>query len=227
MSAAATNPIRVLLVDDHSLFRAGLRLIIERLPGMELVGDAGNRTEALAKAGLENPDIILLDIDLGGENGLDLIPELLEAAVNARIIMITGSRDPEAYRQAVLRGAMGVVPKEKAAEVLIKAIERVKAGEAWLDPVTVASLLSEITARNKPKAVSPEEAKIATLTKREREVVSLVGEGIKSREIADRLFISETTVRHHLTSIFDKLGVADRVELMLYAYRHELANPPQ
>ena len=216
-----------MLVDDHSLFRAGLRLIIERLPGMELVGEAGNRTEALAKAGSDNPDIILLDIDLGGENGLDLIPELLEAAVNARIIMITGSRDPEAYRQAVLRGAMGVVPKEKAAEVLIRAIERVKAGEAWLDPVTVAGLLSEITARNKPKAVNPEAAKIATLTRREREVVSLVGEGIKSREIADRLFISETTVRHHLTSIFDKLGVADRVELMLYAYRHELANPPQ
>jgi DNA-binding NarL/FixJ family response regulator len=227
MSTAATNPIRVLLVDDHHLFRAGLRLIIERLPGMELVGEAGDRSEALEKAASDNPDIILLDIDLGGESGLDLIGDLLASAANARIIIITGSRDPEIYREAVLRGAMGVVPKEKAAEVLIKAIERVKAGEAWLDPVTVAGLLTEISAKKKPKAVNPEAAKIATLTKREREVISLVGEGIKSREIADRLFISETTVRHHLTSIFDKLGVGDRVELMLYAYRHELANPPQ
>jgi DNA-binding NarL/FixJ family response regulator len=122
---------------------------------------------------------------------------------------------------------MGIVKKEKAAEVLISAIERVHAGEAWLDPSLMAGVLTEMTRSSRGKKTDPEADKIAALTNREREVIALVGEGIKSKEIAGRLFISETTVRHHLTSIFDKLGVADRVELLIYAYRHGLASPPR
>ncbi|HSE37677.1 MAG TPA: response regulator transcription factor [Blastocatellia bacterium] len=227
MATPATKPIRVILIDDHAVVRAGLRMIIQNRAGMTVVGEAGNRDEALALAASQYPDIFLLDLDLGGDNGIALIPDLLAAASEARIIILTGLRDPETIRKAVLLGAVGIVRKEKAAEVLISAIERVHAGEAWLDPVLMADVLSDMTRLSKGRKPDPEADKIATLTNREREVIALIGEGIKSKEIAGRLFISETTVRHHLTSIFDKLGVADRIELLIYAYRHGLASPPR
>ena len=227
MVTPATKPIRILLVDDHAVVRAGLRLIVQSREGMTIVGEAGNRDDALSLADSEHPDIILLDLDLGGDSGMTLIADLIAAAGEARIIILTGLRDPEAHRQAVLLGAMGIVKKEKAAEVLITAIERVHQGEAWLDPSLMAGVLTEVTRSSRGRKTDPEADKIAALTNREREVIALVGEGIKSKEIAGRLFISETTVRHHLTSIFDKLGVADRVELLIYAYRHGLASPPR
>jgi len=227
MVTPATKPIRILLVDDHAVVRAGLRLIVQSREGMTIVGEAGNRDDALSLADSEHPDIILLDLDLGGDSGMTLIADLIAAAGEARIIILTGLRDPEAHRQAVLLGAMGIVKKEKAAEVLITAIERVHQGEAWLDPSLMAGVLTEVTRSSRGRKTDPEADKIAALTNREREVITLVGEGIKSKEIAGRLFISETTVRHHLTSIFDKLGVADRVELLIYAYRHGLASPPR
>ena len=223
MATPASKLIRVLLVDDHAVVRAGLRMIIQSRADMTIVGEAGNRDDALALARSEHPNIILLDLDLGGDSGVALIADL---ATEARIIILTGLRDPQAHRKAVLLGAMGIVRKEKAAEVLISAIERVHAGEAWLDPSLMAEVLSDMTRSKKARKADPEADKIAKLTNRERQVIALVGEGIKSKEIAGRLFISETTVRHHLTSIFDKLGVGDRVELLIYAYRHGLASPP-
>src|SRR5262249_43451616 len=227
MVTPAEKPIRILLVDDHAVVRAGLRLIIQSRPGMTIVGEAGNRDNALKVAASESPDIILLDLDLGGDSGMALIADLKAAAAESRIIILTGMRDTETHRQAVLAGAMGIVKKEKAAEVLISAIERGWAGDAWLDPSLVAGVLNEMTGSSKARKDDPEREKIHTLTNREREVIALVGEGIKNKEIASRLFISETTVRHHLTSIFDKLAVADRVELLIYAYRHGLASPPR
>ena len=226
MVSPATNTIRILLVDDHLVVRAGLKLIIQSQPGMTIAGEAGNSDEALALAASVQPDIILLDLDLGGESGTNLISQLIAAASSARIIALTGIRDREIHRQAVLLGAMGVVPKEKAADALVSAIERVHAGEAWLDPSLVAGVLSEVS-RPRPAKADPHTGRIASLTNREREVITLIGEGLKNKEIAGRLFISETTVRHHLTSIFDKLEVADRVELLIYAFRHRLASPPR
>ena len=227
MATPATKPIRVVLIDDHAVVRAGLRMIIQSQAGMQIVGEAGNRDDALALAASEHPDIILLDLDLGGDSGIALIADLMAAASEARIIILTGMRDSAVHRKAVMLGAMGIVLKEKAAEVLISAIERVNAGEAWLDPSLMAGVLSDMTRSNKPRKPDRVAEQVASLTNREREVVTLVGEGIKTKEIAGRLFISETTVRHHLTSIFDKLGVADRVELLIYAYRNGLASPPR
>jgi DNA-binding NarL/FixJ family response regulator len=227
MPVSGSPPIRILLIDDHTLVRAGLRMLIESRPGLQVVGEAVNRHDVLALAACEQPDLILLDLDLGGSSGLDFLPELLSVATAARVLILTGVYDLELHRRAVRLGAMGVVVKEKAAEILFQAIEKVHAGEVWLERAMVASVLGEMTRRGEPAHTDPEAAKIAALTAREREVIVLVGEGLKNRQIAQRLFISETTVRHHLTSIFGKLGVADRLELVIYAYRHSLAKIPR
>lgn len=226
MSAKEKRSIKVLLVDDHAVVRTALRMLIQSQPGLTMVGEAGNREEALRLSAGELPDIILLDLELDGESGLDFLPELLSNSPESRIIILTGVRDMEVLHRAVSLGAMGVVGKDNAVDVLIGAIERVHAGEAWLDPSLTARVLSGMSRAGKPRQADPEAAKIATLTGREREVLVLVGEGLKNKEIAGRLFISEWTVRHHLTSIFDKLQVSDRVELILYAYKHNLAKPP-
>jgi two-component system, NarL family, nitrate/nitrite response regulator NarL len=220
------GPIRILLIDDHVIFRAGLRMLIENHKGMVVVGEAGTRIDALAIAAREKPQVILLDLDMGNESGLDFLRELLDAAAGARVVMLTGVRDPEAHRRAVLLGAMGLVLKDKAAEVLIKAIEKVHAGEVWLDRSLTASVLSEMSQASELRRADPDAKRLSSLTHREREIVELVCEGLKNRQIADRLFISEATVRNHLTSILSKLELSDRFELALYAYRHHLAKPP-
>jgi DNA-binding NarL/FixJ family response regulator len=219
--------IRVLLVDDHAVVRAGLRMLIESQPGLSVVGEAAKRADALAIAAREHPNIILLDLDLGGDSGLDLLPDLLTTATQSRVILLTGMRDPQAHHRAVLLGAMGVVLKEQAAEVVVKAIEKVHAGEVWLDRSMTARVLAEMSRTRTAKETDPEAIKIASLTEREREVIPLIGEGLKNKQIGDRLCISEATVRHHLTSIFSKLGVSDRLELVIYVYRYGLAKPPR
>jgi len=220
------EPIRILLVDDHVIVRAGLRMLIENHKGMVVVGEAGTRIDALAIAAREQPQVILLDLDMGNESGLDFLRELLDAAAEARVVMLTGVRDPEAHRRAVHLGAMGLVLKDKAAEILIKAIEKVHAGEVWLDRSLTASVLSEMSQAVQTRKADPEAEKIGSLTSREREIVGLVCEGLKNKQIADRLFISEATVRNHITSILSKLELSDRFELALYAYRQHLAKPP-
>jgi DNA-binding NarL/FixJ family response regulator len=190
---------------------------------MKVTGVAGNRDEALDAAARTQPDVIILDIVLGDEDGLSFLPELREAARNARVLVLTGLRSSESQRQAMRAGALGVVLKEHAAEVLIKAIEKVHSGEVWLDRLTTGRVLQEISEEKRP---DPDRERIESLTERERQVVGLVGEGLKNKQIAARLFISETTVTHHLSSVFSKLEVSDRLELVVYAFRHGLAKLP-
>jgi two-component system, NarL family, nitrate/nitrite response regulator NarL len=226
MTSSATIPgaIRILIVDDHAVVRAGLRMLIDQNPEMKVVGVAGNRAEALALAASEQPNMIILDILLGDEDGLMILPELREVAKNARVLVLTGLRGSESQRRAMMAGAMGVVLKEHAAEVLIKAINKVHQGEVWLDRSLLGGVLDEMT---KGPAIDPEQNRIANLTERELEVITLIAEGLKNRQIGQRLFISETTVTHHLSSIFSKLGVSDRLELIIYALRHRLARLPR
>jgi len=221
------RPIRILMIDDHAVLRTGLRMIIENHAGMIVVGEAENRSESLAAIANEAPDIILLDLDLGDENGLDLLPELIATVPDARIILLTGLRDPQVQRRAILLGAMGLVSKQKAADTLIQAIKKVYAGEVWLDRAMIASILNDRINTSVAADQNVEALRIAKLTDREREVIMLIGEGIKNRQIAARLYISEATVRHHLTSVFAKLGVNDRFELVIYAFQHGLAKLPQ
>ncbi len=219
--------IRILLVDDHTIVRSGLRMLIGSEPGLEVVGEADGRASALDSSARLQPDIILLDLDLGGESSLDFLPDLLANVPQARVILLTGTRNPDEHVRAVRLGAMGVVLKEQAAEVLIRAIQKVHAGEAWLDPTLTARLLTGMAPGRGARQVDPEAIKIAALTDREREVIALICEGLQNKTIGQRLFISETTVRHHLTSIFSKLGLENRLELVIYAYRHGLAQPPR
>ncbi len=225
MKSSPSNEIRILIVDDHQLVQTGLRMLIESQPEMTVVGKAHTGAEALTLAADMKPDLILLDIDLGGENGLDLLPELRRIAADARVLILTGLTDENSHRQAVRLGAAGLVLKQNAAEVLLKAIRKVYEGEIWLDRSVMSNLLHEI---NRPdQNIDPDTAKMASLTAREREVISLIAEGQKNKQIAERLFISETTVTHHLSSIFSKLGVSDRLELVIYAFSHSLAKMPK
>jgi two-component system nitrate/nitrite response regulator NarL len=225
MATSLSQAIRVVIVDDHAVVRTGLRMLMESRPEIMVVGEAGNGAEALAVIARTQPDLIVLDLDLGGESGLDYFPELRTAASTARVLVLTGVRDPELHRRAVRLGAMGLVLKEEAAEVLLQAIEKVHAGEVWLEPAMVASILGEMTGMRASQPPDPEAAKIASLTEREREVVTLISQGLRNKQTAERLGISETTVRHHLTSIFAKLEVTDRLELVIYTHRHGLARP--
>ena len=205
----------------------GLQMVIESRPGMLVVGTATNGAEALALVAGEQPDIILLDLALGDDSGIDILPQLLEVAPDARVILLTGVRNPEEHRRGVLLGAMGLVLKENAIDTVIKAIEKVHEGEVWLDRTMIASVLNARSRGPQPPEHNVEVDRTATLTEREREIIVLIGDGLRNKQIADRLSISEATVRHHLTSIFAKLGVRDRFELLIYAYRHGLANMPR
>ena len=222
MSSSTDRPIRVAIVDDHTILRAGLRMLIEAKPGMLVVGEAGNRVETFALVEREQPDVILLDLDLGGESSLSFIEDLLVISRGARILVLTGVVEPEQHQRAVRLGAMGLVLKEKCVQDLIEAIQQVNSGQVWFDQSIMTGLVAE--AQRTP---DPELEKIASITSREREIVNLVCEGLKNKEIAKRLSISEATVRNHVTSILNKLELSDRFELALYFYRHGLEHPPR
>lgn len=220
--------MRVLIVDDHTVVRAGLRMLLESQGRVTVVGEATTCLEAIALATETQPEVIVFDLDLGGNSGLECLAEVRAAAGNARVLVLTGIRDPHLHRQAVRQGATGLVLKDMAVETLLQALDRVHDGEVWLPPTLIAQVLSELTGTRAARlAPDPEAAKIALLTEREREVVTLIGQGLRNRQIAQRLHVSETTIRHHLTSIFAKLEVTDRLELVIYAYRHHLAALPQ
>lgn len=218
------EPIRIMIVDDHVVIRSGLRMLIEHDQRMRVVAQAGNRAEALERATAEHPDVIVLDLLLGDDDGLDFLPELCQASPNSRVLVLTGVQNPDAHRRAIRRGAMGIVLKDHAADQLLKAIKKVHEGEVWIERSMMGSMLQEF---NRPSLPDPESAKIDSLTDREREVIALIGEGLKNKQVGERLFISETTVTHHLSSVFSKLEVSDRLELIIYAFRHGLAKMPK
>jgi two-component system nitrate/nitrite response regulator NarL len=225
MQTAVCQPIRILIIDDQSIVSASVRFLLESRPSLQVVGEVHKAFDAFTAARDAHPDIILLDLDLGDASGLDLLPKLLSVAPQARVVVLTGLCDPEIHRRAVRLGAMGLVIKNEQTDVLMQAIAKVHAGEVWIDRKLLATVLGEITRREMVQPVDPETLKIATLTPREREVIALVGQGYRNRQMADRLCIAEATVRHHLTSIFAKLGVTDRLELVIYTYRHRLTCP--
>jgi two-component system, NarL family, nitrate/nitrite response regulator NarL len=219
------TPIRIMIVDDHAVIRTGLRMLIEQDHTMTVVAMAGTPAEALALAETEKPDIIVLDLMLGEEDGLAFLPELCKVTTNSRVLILTGVQTAESHRTAIRRGAMGIVLKQQAAELLLKAIRKVHEGEVWIDRSMIGSVLRDVRSERREE-VNPEAVKIKALTARELEVIALVSEGLKNKIIGERLFISETTVTHHLSSIYSKLGVSDRLELVVFAFANSLAKKP-
>lgn len=224
MSQTSQNPIRVLLVDDHQSFLWGMVKLIESdSSAMKVMGTASDIAEALAILEREQPDVILLDIDLGGVNSLDSMP-LLRNATSAMVLILTGARDSETHERAVLAGARGVVQKEVSAEMILKAIRKVHEGEIWLDRLTTGKIFSKLLDHS-TNQVSAEATKIASLTSREREIVDvMVNQGHSTnKQIAVHLNMSEHTLRNHLSSIYSKLEVGNRLELVMYAVKHHIS----
>lgn len=214
------KPIRVVLVDDHPMLLWGLSKLIDgERPRLEVAGTAQTLEEAEHLVEREKPDIVLLDLDLGGQSGLDAMPAILRHA-GTRIIILTGTRDRSLREQSMLRGASGILSKEAAADTLITAITRVHAGEVWLDPETAAQILGRLRQDKR----DPEAERIASLTQKERVVIGALvkGEGLPNKVLADRLCMAEHTLRNHLTSIYSKLGVRTRLALYMYAIEHRL-----
>ncbi|WP_290975110.1 response regulator transcription factor [Herbaspirillum sp.] len=216
--------IRVMLVDDHETMLWGLsRLIESQRPRMELAGTARNIEGTLAAAAALSPDIIVLDLDLDGASAVDILPALL-AASPARILVLSGSRDQALLDQAVKRGVRGVLCKTASAEQVIKAIEKIHLGELWLDHDTLGRVFGELLDPRNVARSNPEAERQSTLTAREQKVISAIvnSSGASNKTLAQALFISEHTLSNHLTSIYHKLSVSNRLELYVYAIKHQL-----
>ena len=228
MTVQNSPPIRVFLVDDHRSILWGLeRLIDSGQPAMQLVGSAASCAEALKLIDSALPNVILLDIDLGKESGVDQIPVLL-ARSHAKILVLTGLRDESVHDKAVLAGARGVVHKEAPAETILSAIAKVHAGQLWLDRAATGRVFVEFSRESASQGADPERSKISALTERERAIVTIAANnaGANAKTIAEILHISEHTLRNHLTSIYDKLDVANRLELFAFAHKHGLTKRP-
>jgi two-component system nitrate/nitrite response regulator NarL len=206
--------INVMIVDDHQCMLLGLEKLIDgESCRMHVVGKACNRADAIALAHELNPDVILLDLDLNGECSLDFLPEL-RLNSNVHILVFTGTRNEVTREYAMLRGASGVVNKDQPGHVVVKAIECVHRGEIWLDRVTTAKVFNTFANKNRQ---NEDERKMSTLTPKEREIINVVvnERGAKSCAIADKLHMSDHTLKNHLTSIYAKLGVKNRIELVM------------
>ena len=226
LPAAVADSIRVAVIEEQELYRQSLCLLLSQQSDLKVVGSAAAWSDALSLVKREQPDIVLLAVSPSNSADIDQLPQLFVASEEIKVLVLSDSGDPDFPPRAIRLGAAGVIFKNKSAEMLLKAIECVHRGEAWLDRTTTANLLRELSPRNRPVKKDPEEKKIASLSQREREVIKLVGQGLKNKQIADKLFISDITVHHHLTSIYAKLEVADRLELLIYAYRNSLAELP-
>jgi two-component system nitrate/nitrite response regulator NarL len=222
MSDNTDLSIRLVILDAYTLVRKSLRLLLENQPGLIVVGEAGDSIQGLKVVADQKPDIILLKLNPAGEPGLDVISKLIETWKQARIILMTTTEDLQVCLQAIQEGVLGVVSMLQSPEVLWKAIEKVNAGEVWIERSMVARLLTTTDIVHRSLAVNPEADRIQQLSNREREVVQLISRGLKNQQIANQLCISATTVGHHLTSIYSKLEVSDRLELLIFAHHKGL-----
>jgi two-component system, NarL family, nitrate/nitrite response regulator NarL len=216
--AKAKQPIRVMMADDHVIFRQGVRKLLEGQEDISIVGEASNGNECVHMLTKLKPDILLLDLRMPDRDGLAVLEEVNLDSLTTRIIVLTAAEDEHDAVRAMRLGARGIVLKQSASDLLVKSIHRVHGGEIWLDNRITAEVMKAFakTSANGPRRDKP------LLSDREKEVVQLVAQGNRNKEIGEKLLISEQTVKNHLHNIFDKLGVSDRLELALYAIHHRL-----
>jgi DNA-binding NarL/FixJ family response regulator len=219
--------IRIVVADDHPIFRDGLCKLLALEEDFEVVAQAQDGRQVLDVLQQHEPDILLLDLKMPGLDGLGTLQRLQVSKGKTRVIVLTASDDKNEFVQAMKLGTSGIVLKQTATDLLIKSIRKVHAGEIWLDSHTTAAVIRQFVANDEMPAPPPQisqtrERERSPLSQREREIVALVAQGFKNKEMAEKMFISEQTVKNHLHNIFDKLGVSDRLELALYAIHNNL-----
>jgi DNA-binding NarL/FixJ family response regulator len=207
--------IRVLVADDQSMVRAGFRMLLSGEPGIEVVAEAGNGLEAVAKAARFHPTVVLMDIRMPELDGLEATRRILAADSAARILILTTFDLDEYIYEALSAGASGFVLKDDPPEQLIAAVRTVAAGDALLSPTVTKRVIEQFTRSSRP--APPKE--VGELTAREREILRLIATGLSNAEIGRALFISDTTVKTHVTHILQKLNLRDRVQAVVLAYR--------
>ena len=216
-----SSPIRILIADDHPILRDGLRNLLEAEPGFAVVGEAADGGEAVQLVQKVKPDILLLDLAMPKMPGLETVRELMGSAASVRTILLTAAIEKKQIVEALQLGARGIVMKESATEVLLKSIRSVMAGEYWIGRESVSDLVKTLQDLADSGGEEPRQ-KTFGLTPREKEVITSIVSGYTNKDIAQKFSISEQTVKHHLTNIFDKLGVSSRLELALFAVNHRL-----
>ncbi|MDX2268564.1 MAG: response regulator transcription factor [Bryobacter sp.] len=217
--------IRVVLADDHPIVRDGLKKMLKLETDIEVVGEATDGREALEQVQMHEPDVLLLDLRMPNLDGLGALQTLQHINRKTRVIILTASEDKNEFVQAMKLGCSGIVLKQTAPELIVKSIRKVHEGEIWLDSHTTAAVMRQFASHTESSSsghsslpsTGGKSRERSPLSAREREIVSLVAQGYKNKEMAEKMFISEQTVKNHLHNIFDKLGVSDRLELALYA----------
>jgi two-component system, NarL family, nitrate/nitrite response regulator NarL len=214
---------RILIADDHTIFRDGLRRLLESEPEFQVTGEAADGAEALQLTQQLKPDILLLDLAMPRMPGLDTLRELSSQASPVKTILLTAAIEKRQIVEALQMGARGVIMKDAATTLLMKGIRTVMAGQFWVGREAVADMVTYL--RDKAAQQPPPPGKAYGLTKRELEILSTIVSGLSNKEIAQKFSLSEDTVKHHLTNIFDKVGVSSRLELALFAINHRLVEP--
>ncbi|HSK08754.1 MAG TPA: response regulator transcription factor [Vicinamibacterales bacterium] len=217
----SSRSIRVLIADDHHMFREALRAILAGEPDITVVGEAGTADETLQLAQAVPADVLLLDLGLPDGSGADILATLAARCPLLHAIIVSGSTDRQEVVRAIKAGARGVVMKDAPAERLVKSIRHVASGGQWFGHQRLADLLESLRT---PDTAPPRP--VDSLTAREREIVAAVVQGATNKDISRQFGLRESTVKNHLTHIFDKLGVANRLELALFAVHHHLFDPP-
>jgi DNA-binding NarL/FixJ family response regulator len=214
--------IRVAIADDHPIVRDGLKKLLALETDVEVVGEAGDGRAVIELVQQTDPDVLLLDLRMPNLDGLQALQTIQQTNRRTRVIVLTASEDKNEFVQAMKLGCSGIVLKQTAPDLIVKSIRKVYSGEIWLDSHTTAAVMrqfaspgSELSAQGGSGSGNQRER--SPLSVRERQIVALVAQGYKNKEMAEKMFISEQTVKNHLHNIFDKLGVSDRLELALYA----------
>jgi two-component system response regulator DevR len=211
----AQDPIRVFLLDDHEVVRRGLADLLDAEPDISVVGDAGNVEHAMVRAPAVRPHVAVLDVRLPDGDGITVCRELRSRMPELAVLMLTSFDDEDALLDAIMAGASGYVLKQIKGSDLVSAVRTVASGQSMLDPATTARLMRSL--RTEP-AEAPEVApELAGLSPREREILALIGDGLTNREIGKRLYLSEKTVKNHISRLLAKLGVQRRVQAAVLA----------
>jgi DNA-binding NarL/FixJ family response regulator len=217
------SPIRVFLMDDHEVVRRGVHDLLEAEPDIEVVGEASSAEQALARGPALRPDVAVLDVRLPDGNGITVCRDLRSAMPALACLMLTSFDDDDALLDAIMAGAAGYVLKQIRGTDLVSAVRTVASGQSLLDPATTARLMNSL--RGERTAAAPEQAALAALSPREREILGLVGEGLTNRQIGNRLYLSEKTVKNNVSRLLAKLGVERRVQAAVIATQGSV--PPE